>query len=71
MKKTAVGLFHILPAESEAHGTKINSLVKHSQIFKKEPVQKQAQILRKIYLFRRMFNTSLDGGIDSHSQTPR
>jgi hypothetical protein len=27
MKKTAVGLFHILPAESEAPGTKINSLI--------------------------------------------
>jgi hypothetical protein len=25
MKKTAVGLFHILPAESEAPGTEINS----------------------------------------------
>ncbi|MCM3122220.1 MULTISPECIES: hypothetical protein [unclassified Mesobacillus] len=25
MKKTAVGIFHILPAESEATGTKINS----------------------------------------------
>ncbi|WHX40491.1 hypothetical protein QNH36_23100 [Mesobacillus sp. AQ2] len=27
MKKTAVGLFHILPAESEAPETKINSRV--------------------------------------------
>ncbi|MBT2637064.1 hypothetical protein [Bacillus sp. ISL-39] len=27
MKKTAVGLFHILPAESVAPGTKINSHV--------------------------------------------
>ncbi|MBT2694397.1 hypothetical protein [Bacillus sp. ISL-55] len=30
MKKTVVGLFHILPAESEAPGTKINSLVQQS-----------------------------------------
>jgi hypothetical protein len=27
MEKTAVGLFHILPAESDAPGTKINSHV--------------------------------------------
>jgi hypothetical protein len=27
MKKTASGLFHILPAESEAPETKINSLI--------------------------------------------
>jgi hypothetical protein len=27
MKKPAVGLFHILPAESEATGTEISSLV--------------------------------------------
>jgi hypothetical protein len=30
MKKTAVGLFHILPAESEAPGTEINSPVPNS-----------------------------------------
>jgi hypothetical protein len=35
MKKTAIGLFHTLPAESEAPGTKINSLVKQSQFLKK------------------------------------
>jgi hypothetical protein len=31
MKKTASGLFYILPAESETPGTKINSLVYQSQ----------------------------------------